>query len=519
MQEKYEVLARKYRPKSFNQVLAQRATVVTLQNAFKQNKVAHAYLFTGPRGVGKTSLARLFAKALNCDQISSGFEPCNQCSSCKEINAGQSLDVIEIDGASNRGIDDIRQINETVGYAPTHGKYKIYIIDEVHMLTKEAFNALLKTLEEPPENVKFFFATTEPQKVLPTISSRCQRFDLLRISEEDLIKKLGKIAQDLDRKVEKEALKRIATAAEGSFRDAESLLDQVLCYSEETITLCVVNEALGFIDRNLFFDLDRAVWQADVSFAFSFTEKVFQSGKDLVYLLEELTEHYRQVLVAITNSPKKQQLDENYLIASEKYTSEQCLYILELLLQSARHLHKSPLKRITIEMLLLQIIRSQKRVSLEKVTQKLLDLEALARSSKPINSPPIETTKQPKAAKQIEQEPVNLSTSVKSTSVKAFGEKPALEVKPIVEKQTTEVCSTGQTIKEDQQQESAVESKAEAKSTVAVATVPIPTPTPTDPPPAAKPSIPQNKQDKKQKSRYDTLMRFTAVELEGSVEH
>jgi len=199
MTEKYQVLARRYRPQRFSDVVGQQAILQTLKNAIARDLVAHAYLFSGSRGVGKTTLARLFAKALNCTSLGNDGEPCNTCPSCIDITSGQSLDVIEIDGASNRGIDDIRQINETVGFAPSHGKYKIYIIDEVHMLTKEAFNALLKTLEEPPEKAKFFFATTEPHKVLPTIISRCQRFDLGRILPAQIFAKLGLIAKELKR--------------------------------------------------------------------------------------------------------------------------------------------------------------------------------------------------------------------------------------------------------------------------------------------------------------------------------
>src|SRR3989344_5068218 len=235
MTQKYQVIARKYRPQSFSDVVGQGPAVTTLKNAIRFDKVAHAYLFCGSRGVGKTTLARLFAKALNCSSPTSDLEPCNECPSCVEITSGQSLDVIEIDGASNRGIDDIRQINETVGYAPALGKYKIYIIDEVHMLKKEAFNALLKTLEEPPEKAKFFFATSEPHKGLPTIISRCQRFDLARIQPSLIASKLGSIARDLNRDVEPAALHLIASFAEGSLRDAESLFDQILCFAQNQI--------------------------------------------------------------------------------------------------------------------------------------------------------------------------------------------------------------------------------------------------------------------------------------------
>ena len=210
----YQVIARKYRPQTFADVLGQSPIVTTLKNAIKKNRLAHAYLFCGSRGTGKTTLARVFAKALNCLQPTQDGEPCNQCTSCRGIVSGSSMDVLEIDGASNRGIEDIRQINETVGYATSSGKYKIYIIDEVHMLTKEAFNALLKTLEEPPAKVLFFFATTEPHKVLPTILSRCQRFNLSRISPQLIVNKLARIAKDLNAVAEEEALHMIATRAE-----------------------------------------------------------------------------------------------------------------------------------------------------------------------------------------------------------------------------------------------------------------------------------------------------------------
>ena len=228
----YQVLARKYRPQHFNEVLGQDAIVTTLKNAIKHNRLAHAYLFCGSRGTGKTTLARVFAKALNCQSPTSDAEPCNKCSSCKEIAAGNALDVLEIDGASHRGIDDIRQINETVGYASSSGKYKIYIIDEVHMLTKEAFNALLKTLEEPPLKVIFLFATTEPHKVLPTILSRCQRFNLNRISLDTIVDKLRQIAIDQNVEIDEEALYLLAQRAEGGLRDAESLFDQIIAFHE-----------------------------------------------------------------------------------------------------------------------------------------------------------------------------------------------------------------------------------------------------------------------------------------------
>ncbi|MEI6243149.1 MAG: DNA polymerase III subunit gamma/tau, partial [Chlamydiota bacterium] len=303
--KKYQVLARRYRPQTFRDVVGQEAIITTLKNAIRLQKVSHAYLFSGSRGIGKTTLVRIFAKALNCKNLTKDQEPCNECSSCQEISSSRSLDVIEIDGASNRGIDDIRQINETICYAASSGNYKIYIIDEVHMLTKEAFNALLKTLEEPPPMSKFFFATTEPHKVLPTIISRCQRFDLARIPQEKIMQKLDFIVQDLQREVQSEALHLIARLSEGSLRDAESLLDQILCYEEGTVTAEMIRKTLGFLPQDYFFYLDQAIQTANTAFAFECAAHIFQSGKHLAYFLEELIEHYRHLLLAKIGEDKK----------------------------------------------------------------------------------------------------------------------------------------------------------------------------------------------------------------------
>ncbi len=249
----YQIISRQYRPSTFAQIVGQDPIVETLKNALRKKKIANAYLFCGGRGSGKTTLARVLAKALNCTALTAEAEPCNGCPSCLELQAGRSLDVLEIDGASNRGIDDIRNLNETVGYAPATGKYKIYIIDEVHMLTKEAFNALLKTLEEPPAHVKFFFATTEPHKVLSTIVSRCQRFDLKAIASEAICKKLKTITDDLGIECEEALFSLIADRAEGSLRDAESLLDQAICWASGPITADGFSAALGIPPRSVFF--------------------------------------------------------------------------------------------------------------------------------------------------------------------------------------------------------------------------------------------------------------------------
>jgi DNA polymerase-3 subunit gamma/tau len=374
----YQVIARKYRPQTFADVIGQTAIVTTLKNALKFHKLAHAYLFCGCRGTGKTTLARVFSKALNCQRLTENFEPCNECQSCLEISQGRSLDVIEIDGASHRGIDDIRQINDTIGYAPSSGKYKIYIIDEVHMLTKEAFNALLKTLEEPPANVKFFFATTEPHKVLQTIMSRCQRFDLSRITFPLIQEKLAKIAKDLGVAVEEDALGLIAKLSEGSLRDAESLFDQVLCYNEGTLTVEKISTSLGIVSTSAFFELDEAVVEQDYSYAFVLAERVFSSGKDLSYFLDSLMEHFRTILVfQLGQAPQLSPLNnKKYLHTSSTiYSQEQCLYILDYLLTWIQQLSKSTFKRISIEMILVHIIRSKKRMPIDALVRRLHELQ------------------------------------------------------------------------------------------------------------------------------------------------
>jgi len=434
MAKKYQVIARKYRPQAFRDVVGQNAAVTTLKNAIRFDKVAHAYLFCGSRGVGKTTLARLFAKALNCQEPGPDLEPCNQCPSCLEIASGQSLDVIEIDGASNRGIDDIRQINETVGYAPSRGKYKIYIIDEVHMLTKEAFNALLKTLEEPPERAKFFFATTESHKVLPTIISRCQRFDLARIQPALIAAKLQQIASDLGRSAEPAALDLISTFADGSLRDAESLFDQILCFAEGTITAAAVRQTLGLVPEEIFFSLDQAFSECRLAFAFELVDQLFQTGKDLAHFLEQLIEHYRRLTLcrALGENPLSAQLSEKTIASAKRYTQAQCLHILDLLIQAESQFQKSAFQRISLESILLQIIRSKNRIPSEVLVKRLIELEKNIESkmsaSPPLSIPlPISEAKQENIECKVQNEKELLLQPVPFNPFKVEIEKPEIK--------------------------------------------------------------------------------------------
>ncbi len=283
----YQSIYRKWRPQSFEDIVGQNHITQTLKNAIKMNRIGHAYLFSGPRGVGKTTTARIFAKALNC-QNGPTETPCNECSRCIRINQGQSMDVLEIDGASNRGIEEIRELRSKIGFAPAEGKYKIYIIDEVHMLTDPAFNALLKTLEEPPGQVLFIFATTAPYKVPNTILSRCQSFYFRRISIEEMMEKLKRIAEEEKINIDSSSLRLIAEGATGSMRDAESILDQVIAYSENRVTPDEVRDILGLIPRETLFQMIETIINHDTEKGLKLVGELVKEGIELNKFVQDL---------------------------------------------------------------------------------------------------------------------------------------------------------------------------------------------------------------------------------------
>jgi len=301
----YTVFALKWRPQNFDEIIGQNHIVLTLKSALQKGRLAHAYLFSGPRGVGKTSTARILAKALNCKNGPT-TEPCGKCASCLEIAQSRSLDVIEIDGASNTGVDDVRALRENVKFSPTTGKFKIYIIDEVHMLSTAAFNALLKTLEEPPEFVKFIFATTHPDKIPSTVLSRCQRLDFRRVTIMEIVKQLEKITEAENIKVDKEVLFTIAKASDGALRDAESILDQLAVFSKAAISLKDVLSVLGLVEQEMLFEITEKIIHKDSLGALKLLNDLIDQGKDIAIFLNNLIEHFRNLMVAkITKADQK----------------------------------------------------------------------------------------------------------------------------------------------------------------------------------------------------------------------
>ncbi len=376
----YEVLARKWRPKQFEDVVGQGHVTRTLQNAIQTKRIAHAYLFVGPRGIGKTSLARIFAKALNCEKGPTAT-PCDVCDSCREIAAGTSLDVMEIDGASNNGVEQVRELRENVKFAPTRGLYKIYLIDEVHMLSSGAFNALLKTLEEPPAHVKFFFATTEAHKILPTIVSRCQRFDLRRIPAGLIVEQLQKIATAEQVNLEGDAALAIARGAEGGMRDAESALDQLIAFRGNDIKEADVLSVFGLVSRQTMESLAEAVLQGNVSEIVRIIGDLDAAGKDMQRLVLELLDYFRALLVHLCASDVagKEDLVAAQIATLKRQagltTADRLLRIADILSQTEDRLRFALSRRTQVETALIRCAKTT-AVSIDDLLRRLEALGA-----------------------------------------------------------------------------------------------------------------------------------------------
>jgi DNA polymerase III subunit gamma/tau len=375
----YEVLARKWRPQVFQEVVGQEQIIQTLLNAINTERLAHAYLFSGARGVGKTSVARILAKALNCPDRVNGA-PCNKCTSCRSITDGSSVDVQEIDGASNRGIDEIRELRENIKYMPSSGRFRVYIIDEVHMLTLPAFNALLKTLEEPPPHVKFVFATTEPHKVPITILSRCQRFDFRRLSVGRLIEQLTKITIEEGIEIKKSGLSIIAREADGSMRDAESLLDQVASYVGRKIEDKDINDILGIIDRDIIMETSEAMIDGAADKCLEIVEKIYNHGYDIKDFYRAIMDQYRNLIVCIV-APKSDLLDvteDNFKqleSQAKKAGLEKLQQSLNILINREETLRFTSHTRLVLETIMVKVCQLGDFASFKEIVGMLHDLE------------------------------------------------------------------------------------------------------------------------------------------------
>jgi DNA polymerase-3 subunit gamma/tau len=375
----YQVFARKYRPQIFDEILGQDHVVRTLKNAIMQKRLAHAYLFVGPRGTGKTSTARILAKALNCIHGPT-VTPCGVCDACREISQGISLDVLEIDGASNNSVDQVRELRENVRFAPVRGKYKIYIIDEVHMLTQQAFNALLKTLEEPPAHVIFVFATTEPNKVLPTILSRCQRFDLHRIPVQTIARQLESIAQQEEVSLSGAAAEAIAIASEGGLRDAESMLDQLIAFCGKEISEDQVVEIFGLTSEMVIADLARSVVNADAPAALRIIHGQAEAGRDLSKLRSDLIGFFRHLLIdQIDSESVQEELSElGRTIVRELSRAVKpgdLLRLIEILSEAEPSLKWTSNKKLHLEIAVIRAVQSLREVGIDRILAALESLK------------------------------------------------------------------------------------------------------------------------------------------------
>jgi DNA polymerase III subunit gamma/tau len=390
----YQVIARKWRPQTFEDVVGQGATAQTLRNAVRQNRIAHAYLFAGARGVGKTTTARILAKALNCAHGPTPT-PCNACDSCREITNGNSLDVLEIDAASNRGIDEIRELRENVKYASARDRFKVFIIDEVHMLTTEAFNALLKTLEEPPPQVVFVLATTELHKVPATILSRCQHFNFRAISYREILDRLQYICGEEKVQISEEALNAIARASEGSMRDAQSLLDQVISFCGTEVEDEAVRNLLGVIPQQILEEFTQAIIESDSKALLLKVEQLVQSGRNLQHFIREMLSHFRNLLMVKIAGEDSQLIPLSAADLARlrefagHFSEEDLTRFFSILVSTEGELRWSSQARFHLEMGLMKLIQVKRLTPIEQV---LAGLEGLSHSDKRSETPALEAS-------------------------------------------------------------------------------------------------------------------------------
>ncbi len=414
----YLVLARKYRPQTFDQVVAQTHITRTLTNAIAAGRVAHAILFSGPRGTGKTTVARILAKAMNCKDGPTPM-PCNVCRSCEEITAGHAVDVFEIDGASNNSVDQVRELRENIKYMPAHSAYKIYIIDEVHMLSAAAFNALLKTLEEPPAHIMFMFATTEPHKIPITILSRCQRHDFRRIGLDAIASHMAWICRQEEVEIADRSLGLIAREAGGSMRDALSLLDQIMTCSQGPMTHEQVLDILGVIDRKIIYELAGAILSADIPVILDLLDDIYDRGHDLKRLYADLLEHFRNLLVGAIGKNVEKLVDlpsgeiEQLMEQAQRTSKATLNQIFDLLYKEEVAVRLSPQPKLALEMALIRLLQSEPALPIDLLIDKLDDLRREIRGGDPL--PAVASSARSQRQPSADQTPPEAALSVAST--------------------------------------------------------------------------------------------------------
>lgn len=444
----YQVIARKWRPQSFTDVVGQNHITQTLSNALKNSRLPHALLFTGPRGTGKTSSARILAKALRCPNAKD-FTPCNECDSCKEIATGSSVDVIEIDGASNNGVDAIRELRDTVAFMPSSGKYKVYIVDEVHMLSTSAFNALLKTLEEPPSHVIFIMATTEVHKIPQTILSRCQRFDFRRISTRQITERLQLICQNEGVQAEEEALWVIARQGDGSMRDSQSLLDQVITFANGPLTRSNVVEILGLTDRALLFETLNALIDRNSKAILTVIEKIAAAGFEPHLFSQDLLETIRNLLlVKVSESQAVQILEmpdselQSLADMAQRLSEEDIHMLFDMALKGGNDIPRAQDPRIVLEVTLLRMASAPKLMDLKSLLQGGLPPSQSAGGARPYTPPVAPTAKghqRLQEAQKVMDGPAGLN------AMKAVLDNKAKPAAPATKNSSTQINNTATT--------------------------------------------------------------------------
>lgn len=377
----YQAIYRRFRPRTFDEIIGQEHITTILKNQILRDNIAHAYLFSGTRGTGKTSTAKIFARTVNCTNSEDG-NPCNECEVCKGILEDNIMDVVEMDAASNNSVDDIRDLKEKVKYPPSTGKYKVYIIDEVHMLSKGAFNALLKTLEEPPKHLLFILATTEPQKLPATILSRCQRYDFKRITVKDIVKTMKGICNELDIEVEEKGLSLIARNSDGAMRDALSILDQCISFSEETITYEYILSILGTVNNDIIFDMADNIIDNDLEKSLINVDGLVIKGKDVHQFIKDLISHFRNLMVAKSSDKLNDIIDgteemiEKFKQQSKKLTLNRIILIIKLLSEAEVNSKWSSQPRIILETTLIKMVSPELDNSLDSILSRISMLES-----------------------------------------------------------------------------------------------------------------------------------------------